>query len=322
MQDYKNQKDKSLLIKLVKEKLDWYIETASDEEYDAAEVEELQRMLDELEPLDADKYPNVDEAWDRFWTNVETGVYAEMEHKGDAAETEIVGAASADNAEKEGNVRCEKNSAEDSAHKLIRFVLRHKTIVAAVIVVLVLAVGMGVQTEAVKNSGFFMWLKNDESGMQMVTSPDGLDGMTELKIENTYYNKDEVPNWAKEWVNIETRVMENYEYVWNNIEINEYTGRNIINSLYLFEESELIIGVMYYTETIGINTGVFRDYNLIGYVEENNAVKVYEKVEKKGNMRYMAEFYDGCMRCYVMGNEIENVEGTVMRYYGEINVDE
>lgn len=59
-------KNKDLLVKELKEKLDWYTLFASEEEYDAGAVESILYLLDRLEPIEETDIPRKSEAWERF----------------------------------------------------------------------------------------------------------------------------------------------------------------------------------------------------------------------------------------------------------------
>ena len=59
-------KDRDLLVRELKEKLDWYTLFASEEEYDAGAVESILYLLDRLEPIEENDIPRKSEAWERF----------------------------------------------------------------------------------------------------------------------------------------------------------------------------------------------------------------------------------------------------------------
>lgn len=59
-------KDRDLLVRELKEKLDWYTLFASEEEYDAEAVESILYLLDRLEPIEENDIPRKSEAWERF----------------------------------------------------------------------------------------------------------------------------------------------------------------------------------------------------------------------------------------------------------------
>lgn len=63
--------NKGLLARELEQMLDWYITEASEEEYDEKAVEYILYLLDSLDPLDEDKIPQIDDAWQSFGILVE-----------------------------------------------------------------------------------------------------------------------------------------------------------------------------------------------------------------------------------------------------------
>ena len=62
-----NTKEKTKKIQELKELLDWYIDCASDEEFDADIVISLLRQLDDLEPIAPEPKKSVEEFIADFW---------------------------------------------------------------------------------------------------------------------------------------------------------------------------------------------------------------------------------------------------------------
>ena len=64
-------------IKELQKKLDWYTDEATEEEFDAKEVEAILYLLDKWVPIDEEQIPDVDEAWQNFQKRIsETEVSA------------------------------------------------------------------------------------------------------------------------------------------------------------------------------------------------------------------------------------------------------
>ena len=63
-------KEKEQKIKELHERLDWYYDCASDEEFDTNEVISLLNQLDELEPIDPPSWESDEEALADFWMYV------------------------------------------------------------------------------------------------------------------------------------------------------------------------------------------------------------------------------------------------------------
>ena len=123
------EKDQALVTE-VKQKLDWYINDASDNEYDEKAVASLEYLLETLEPTDDFKVDE-EKAWVKFKDYVEQR-------------------------EAHGGAKGDKTS-KIKSHPA--FLSHPKGLVAAAILVLLLAVSIGTSSEAVRNTGFFHWIK-------------------------------------------------------------------------------------------------------------------------------------------------------------------
>lgn len=64
-------KEKEQKIKELHERLDWYYDCASDEEFDTDEVISLLHQLDQLEPIEPPPWKSDEEALADFWMYVE-----------------------------------------------------------------------------------------------------------------------------------------------------------------------------------------------------------------------------------------------------------
>ena len=78
----KKQDNKSLIQEVTK-RLDWYTMEASDEEFDADEVQTLLKLLDSLKGEEKEEELPVEEALDSFWKYCEKrkGFWRQMERK-------------------------------------------------------------------------------------------------------------------------------------------------------------------------------------------------------------------------------------------------
>ena len=77
--------DKESLIQEIQKRLDWYTMEASDEEFDADEVQNLLKLLDSLTPEEEKDRLSSDEVVDNFWKycaerEKEEQAIEEMEH--------------------------------------------------------------------------------------------------------------------------------------------------------------------------------------------------------------------------------------------------
>lgn len=165
----KKQDNESLIQELTK-RLDWYIMEASDEEFDADEVQTLMKLLDNLKTEEdniEDELP-VEEALDDFWKHCEEREEEERLLLGTEEERDK----SEPVAEKE-----EDKPREGKLHKVLWYFHRRRFAVAAaaVLVVMVLGGSWQVVANAEKHGGFFWWMDKNEEGTTMITAPEGVE---------------------------------------------------------------------------------------------------------------------------------------------------
>lgn len=233
---------------------------------------------------------------------------------GDTKETMPVGMAEsvqqgqADEPENNNAAIIGKHAGRKKAGKLARFAARHKMIVAAVLVLMILMVGNTIHAVANPEVGFFFWMKRDDSGVKMMTSPEGLDSATNDKISR-YYNEEDVPEWAKKWVQIETGIefgtKDAYEF--QHIEISESDNRRHVTSYFECENNnkEIYVGVWVYWDKVSYFKEEFLEYDYVdSYEFAQKELEIYKKTESTGKVYYIVCFYDGNGRYYVRGQDI------------------
>lgn len=151
----KKQDNESLIQELTK-RLDWYIMEASEEEFDADEVQTLMKLLDSLKTEEdnvEDEMP-VEEALDDFWKHCE---------QREAEKRLLFGAEEED--ENESVVEKEKDKSKDGKfHRILWYFHRHRfaVVTAAVLVVMILGGSWQVVANAGKHGGFFWWMDKSE----------------------------------------------------------------------------------------------------------------------------------------------------------------
>mgnify|MGYP004642111891 FL=1 len=142
--------DKESLIQEIQKRLDWYTMEASDEEFDADEVQNLLKLLDGLTPEEEKDRLSSDEVVDNFWKYC-----AEREE-----EERIL--AEVDEPEKK------------KEHKVLHYFQKHRAVAVAAVVLIVIMLGGSWQmaVNAEKHGGFFWWMDKNEEGKTMITSPE------------------------------------------------------------------------------------------------------------------------------------------------------
>lgn len=203
--------------------------------------------------------------------------------------------------------------------KFIRFMLHYKAAAAVLFLVIAIAVGGSIQAGAVKNNGFFFWLNRDETGTEMITSPEGLSGVVSEAGSNVYYDRNDMPEWTQDWLKIEARfeMPENYE--WQCFEIKEFVFDKNIISHYLDQKlgKNVILGVCVYDENIFYNRDGFANYNYVdSYEVEQKEMDIYCKTEETGDIFYTICFYEGNNKYYVsMQDNLDKLKIFAKQYW-------
>lgn len=306
--------DNESLIQELKKRLDWYLMEASDEEFDADEVQNLMNLLDSLK-ADRDDGINeefpVEEALSDFWKYCE-----------EREEDERILAA----AEEEENI--EKASEKENEpekktkeHKVLEFFRRHKAgAVAAAAVLIVVLVGGSWQVvaNAEKHGGFFWWMDKNEEGKTMITSPDEKDNCAENISTIYYYTIEEVPDEFRKYAECLMKLSSIEEYELKEIKIVEYEDVNTVHAIFENCNNDII-----YFETIIYPKEILRiKERYIGYsfVEEyeNDGIKyeVFGKKELDGKQSYIISFCYENVRYVTADIENEKLIKEIAQEYG------
>lgn len=240
----------------------------------------------------------------------------ESEEIGDGGGNVLAGELVAGGKTKQGRRKCaggRKNG------RLAKFTSRHKVIAAAVLLLMVLVVGNTIHAVANPEVGFFFWLKRDETGIKMMTSPEDIDEMTYVK-GNPIYSEEDIPEWASQWFSIEKIGLEiPQNYNWRYFEVNELDNRQYFVSCYLDEEvnRELFFGIWVYVDRISYFREVFMDYDYVqSYEAEQKQIDIYRKTEETGKTYYCLSFYEGNYQYYVWGQEdLADMKYLIERYW-------
>ena len=299
----KKQDNESLIQELTK-RLDWYIMEASDEEFDADEVQTLMKLLDNLKTEEdniEDELP-VEEALDDFWKHCEEREEEERLLLGTEEERDK----SEPVAEKE-----EDKPREGKLHKVLWYFHRRRfaVVAAAVLVVMVLGGSWQVVANAEKHGGFFWWMDKNEEGTTKITAPDLLGGESEKSIEENYYRIEDVPTAYVQYARIPFEISNLNEngYTLSRIEVIKSYTADIINDYFEKEEEILSFEVMVYQQEI---MRVRETYPGYVFCEEfkNDGInlEVFEKEEESGKKKYVIYFYYGNVKYAVIG--VDNIE--------------
>lgn len=197
-----------------------------------------------------------------------------------------------------------KTAGDRKIRKLARFASRHKIIASAVLVLMVLMVGNTIHAVANPEAGFFFWMKRDDSGVRMITSPVGLDDKID-KVENTFYSKEGAPEWAHSWLRVEREIEKPENYEWQNYEVNELDNRKEVIGYYWNgkEKKEITLGVWIYRDEISYFKEKFIGYDFIqSYEVDQKQLDIYSRKEDDA-IFYIVCFYEEKCKYYVKGQD-------------------
>ena len=306
--------DNESLIQELKKRLDWYLMEASDEEFDADEVQNLMNLLDSLK-ADRDDGINeefpVEEALSDFWK------YCEEREEDERI---LATAEEEENIEKSSE---KENEPEKKAkeHKVFGFFRRHKAgAVAAAAVLIVVLVGGSWQVvaNAEKHGGFFWWMDKNEEGTTMITSPEGKPDEFESNTTEYYYKIEDVPEKYRGYVQMPLDIPIMQEYVLQEVKI---AKRETSVALHLFvknSDNDVVHFqiVVYPQEILRIRDG-YPEYDFVEEFQKDEIkYEVFKKNEIDGKKNYIVYFYYNNVKYVTSDIEDENLIKEIAMKYG------
>ncbi len=300
--------DKESLIREVTKRLDWYTMEASDEEFDADEVQTLLKLLDSLKGEEKEEELPVEEALDSFWK------YCEKRQE----EERIL---AADGKKSEENRKTKPEKKEGRMHQFLWYFHKHRIAVVTAVALIVIMLGGSWQmaVNAEKHGGFFWWMDKNEEGTTKITAPEGGSRDSEKRTEENYYNIEDVPDPYVQYAKIPLEIssLAGSEYNLSRIEVVKTDKSDTIYDFFEKEKAEILY----------FEIKIYRQENLRvretypGYVFceefENDGInlEVFEKEEENGKQRYVIYFYYGNEKYAVVGvDSIEKLKEIAVEY--------
>ena len=289
--------DNESLIQEIQKRLDWYTMEASDEEFDADEVQNLLKLLDSLIPEEEKDRLSSDEVVDNFWKYC-----AEREE-----EERIL--AEADEPEKK------------KEHKVLHYFQKHRAVVvaAAVLIVIMLGGSWQMAVNAEKHGGFFWWMDKNEEGTTMITSPETHVRDSIKKVKENYYSIENVPQIYKKYVDIPYEIMQLYEeqYTMSRIQIVKADESDTIYEFFNKGQDEILhFEIKIYPRKILRVRETYPGYVFCEEFENDGInLEVFSKQEDNGNQNYIIYFYYGNEKYAVVGiNDKELLKEIAVKY--------
>lgn len=295
--------DNESLIQEIQKRLDWYTMEASDEEFDADEVQNLLKLLDGLTPEEEKDRLSSDEVVDNFWKYC-----AEREE-----EERIL--AEADETEKK------------KEHKVLHYFQKHRAVVvaAAVLIVIMLGGSWQMAVNAEKHGGFFWWMDKNEEGTTMITSPETHVRDSIKKVKENYYSIENVPQIYKKYVDIPYEIMQLYEeqYTMSRIQIVKADESDTIYEFFNKGQDEILhFEIKIYPRKILRVRETYPGYVFCEEFENDGInLEVFSKQEDNGNQSYIIYFYYGNEKYAVVGINDKDFLKEIAIKYQEAVVD-
>lgn len=289
--------DKESLIQEIQKRLDWYTMEASDEEFDADEVQNLLKLLDSLIPEEEKDRLSSDEVVDNFWKYC-----AEREE-----EERILAEA--------------EESEKKKEHKVLHYLQKHRAVAvaAAVLIVIMLGGSWQMAVNAEKHGGFFWWMDKNEEGTTMITSPETHVRDSIKKVKENYYSIENVPQIYKKYVDIPYEIMQLYEeqYTMSRIQIVKADESDTIYEFFNKGQDEILhFEIKIYPRKILRVRETYPGYVFCEEFENDGInLEVFSKQEDNGNQNYIIYFYYGNEKYAVVGiNDKELLKEIAVKY--------
>ena len=289
--------DKESLIQEIQKRLDWYTMEASDEEFDADEVQSLLKLLDSLTPEEEKDRLSSDEVVDNFWKYC-----AEREE-----EERILAEVDAPEKKKE--------------HKILHYFQKHRAVAmaAAVLIVIMLGGSWQMAVNAEKHGGFFWWMDKNEVGTTMITSPEMVGENPQKSVQKVYNRIEDVPDIYREYVNVPYEIMCSFNdgYSMSRIETIETDESDTINEFFSKEKNPILhFKIKIYPQEILRVRETYPGYVFCEEFEnEGIDLEVFRKQEDNGNLSYIIYFYYGNEKYAVAGiNDKEFLKEIAVKY--------
>lgn len=310
----KKQDNESLIQELTK-RLDWYIMEASEEEFDADEVQTLMKLLDSLKTEEdniEDEMP-VEEALDDFWKHCE---------QREAEERLLFGAE--EEGENESVVEKEKDKSKDGKfHRILWYFHRHRfaVVTAAVLVVMILGGSWQVVANAEKHGSFFWWMDKSEEGTTMITAPEGVEDSDSSTV-GVYESIEKVPEEYRGYIEelSEISLLSGYTFDHTRIVKGKY---NDTVSVFLKNSDEIMrFQIKIYPQEILRARETYPGFTFEREFEDDGiAFDVFYKKELWGENTYLMYFYYRKEKYIVIGRMEEAALQNIVIEYKNVVTD-
>ena len=326
----KNKTDKTKMIEDLQKRLNWFINEASEDEYNEEEAKAIKNLLEVMasqEPDDLDEsYYNPEMAFERFKATLDIRMRIQDEMRRFLAGEVTLADYPDDDEMPDDDVEddsisgdCGGLGKDDIGEVRTKPFFRSRGMyrgVMAAALVRALLVGGTVGAYAQKN-GFFQWVKRDKDGMAVMTSPDGMSDSTESS--KRYTTLDEVPEEYRKYIWEPEQVPQGMKFVhydivktkdWDRVMCYYYDNEQ--NARLEFISRIFVQGIEYHSQK-------FDSYDFMYSKEYNGTILEYFKQEGEGDTEYAVSFLHDKIQYVVRGClSLEEIEELANEYCKDI----
>lgn len=297
--------DNESLIQEVTKRLDWYTMEASDEEFDADEVQTLLKLLDSLKSEEKEEELPVEEALDSFWK------YCEKRQE----EERIL---AADGKESEENRKTKPEKKEGRMRQFLWYFHKHRIAVVTAVALIIIMLGGSWQmaVNAEKHGGFFWWMDKNEEGTTKITAPEGGSGETDVRDSKIYDNIEDIPLEYQQYAEVPFEIVSLKNYYLQKVEIVKSFDSDTLYEVLESEEKERIcFWIKIYPEQILRVRESYPGYSFLENFEDDEIeFDIFMKDELKTENSYIIIFYYGKEKYIIGGNNKDSLKELALEY--------
>lgn len=297
--------DKESLIREVTKRLDWYTMEASDEEFDADEVQTLLKLLDSLKGEEKEEELPVEEALDSFWK------YCEKRQE----EERIL---AADRKESAENRKTKPEKKEGRMSQFLWYFHKHRIAVVTAVALIIIMLGGSWQmaVNAEKHGGFFWWMDKNEEGTTLITAPEGGSGKADVRDSKIYDNIEDLPLEYQQYAEVPFEIVSLKNYYLQKVEIVKSFDSDTLYEVLESEEKERIcFWIKIYPEQILRVRESYPGYSFLENFEDDEIeFDIFMKDELKTENSYIIIFYYGKEKYIIGGNNKDSLKELALEY--------
>lgn len=296
--------DNENLIQELTNRLDWYMMEASDEEFDAEQVQALMKLLDSLKSEEENEMEEelpVEEAVSDFWKYCE-----EREEE----EKRLYGTEENEKGDETLHQEEKAEHKESIFRRALWYFHRHRmvAVAAAVLVIIVLGGSWQAVANAEKHGGFFWWMDKSEEGTTMITAPEGVEDDFANDTVDRYYNIADVPDEFRIYIEqiCEIQSIPEYEFDYSRIITSKLKDKVYV--VMKGDKDIIQFEVIIYPRKMLRARETYLDYFFENEFEDGEvSFDILSKKETTGDSAYLICFYFGKNQYIITGSRDQSI---------------